>query len=80
MHAEYDSVYGTIVTNWTTPEPLHFHLIVRVPANTSATVSLPATAASVAMMDGKPAGFRYAEGTFTGDIGSGTYQFEVTEK
>ncbi len=80
VHAEYDSVYGTIMTNWTTTDPQHFHLTVHVPANSSATVALPATAASVATMDGKPAGFRYADGNLTGDVGAGTYEFEVIEK
>jgi alpha-L-rhamnosidase len=38
LHAEYDSAYGTIISNW--QESTH-QFIVTIPANTTATVTLP---------------------------------------
>ena len=79
VHAEYDSVYGTILTDWTTGERGALHLTVRVPANTTATVSLPITPVSVVEQDGNPVSLRAAAGISTFEIGSGTYSFNVHE-
>jgi alpha-L-rhamnosidase len=72
VHAEYDSVYGTIVTDWKTDANHTLHLMVSVPANTTATVHLP----GAATMDGKQVATS-GQGASTAEIGSGTYQFEV---
>ena len=78
-HAEYDSAYGTIITDITTVRPGQLHLTVRIPANTDATVSLPATSTSLVEQDGKHVMMTYADGTLTTRLGSGTYSFVVHE-
>jgi len=40
VHADYDSIRGKIVSNWKV-EKGEFYLEIRIPANTTATVSLP---------------------------------------
>lgn len=83
VHAEYESVYGTIKTEWTSKTDLasktegHFELRVTIPANVTATVSLPATAASGVKQDGTPISATAKDGSLVKEIGSGSYIFSV---
>ncbi|MBB5317478.1 alpha-L-rhamnosidase [Tunturibacter empetritectus] len=77
MHTEYDSVYGTIVTDWTKKPDGLLQLNVKIPANTTATVFLPATPTSVAKQDGERITTPYKEGSIAREIGSGSYNFSV---
>lgn len=70
-HAEYDSAYGTVTTDWTYAAAGALQLTVSVPANTTATVTLPAHGKSQVFRDGA-----VQEG-LTAAIGSGTTRFEV---
>lgn len=75
--ASHESAYGRIESGWTRKDGT-FRLEVKIPANTSATVTLPAEAKATITEGGKPA-------TLTGrttthamvEIGSGHYVFEV---
>jgi len=74
VHGEYDSVYGTVTTDWTREESGGLRLDVKVPANTTATVHLPKGTITV---DGKA-----IETTPEGDglavsINAGSYRFAV---
>lgn len=75
--AEYESVYGKIVSDWrgTTQGP--FSLRVTIPANTRATVFLPAIAGAQVSEGGKPVEARTQAGSYVVRIGSGSYNFEV---
>lgn len=64
VSAELSSPYGTISSSWKIENGI-FKLDVQVPANTTATVILPA----VAIKDGK-------ETSNKAEIGSGSYHFE----
>ncbi|NYF50227.1 alpha-L-rhamnosidase [Tunturiibacter gelidoferens] len=77
MHTEYDSVYGTIVTDWTKKPDGQLQLSVKIPANTTATVFLPATPTSIAKQDGDRITTPYKEGSMVREIGSGSYTFSV---
>ena len=72
---EYDSAYGTIVTDWTRTAEGSLQLAVTVPANTTATLHLPAGPKGTADMEGKP--MTMSEGKGSAEIGSGTYHFAV---
>ena len=65
---EYDSPYGTIVTDWTRSSDGKFRLSVSIPPNTTATVHLPKGKAT---MDGVPLPEQTVE------VGSGTTGFNV---
>jgi alpha-L-rhamnosidase len=77
VHAEYDSAYGTIKTEWTASANGHLDLHVTVPANTTATVSLPAAPGSVVKLDGRPVSSAAKDGSVTREIGSGSDVFSV---
>ncbi|MEC5144828.1 family 78 glycoside hydrolase catalytic domain [Chitinophaga sp. 212800010-3] len=79
--ARYESIYGLISSEWT-KDGNGLALTVEIPANTTATVYLPAGTPTV---DGKPIGqikdvrFAGKEGRFAlYNIGSGTYHFKVS--
>ena len=81
--ATYQSVYGLIASEWK-KEAHEFKLKVTIPANTSATIYLPADSSSVIeegktsihdREDVKLAG--YEKGTALVKVGSGTYTFIV---
>jgi alpha-L-rhamnosidase len=76
-HTEYDSVYGTVVTDWTKDPNGQLQLSVKVPANTTATVFLPATSASVVKQDEERVTIPYKEGSMVREIGSGSYKFSI---
>ena len=55
VKASYDSIHGRIATHWQ-QGPGRFQLEVTIPANTTATVYVPAKDASSVTESGKPAG------------------------
>jgi alpha-L-rhamnosidase len=80
--ASYDSINGKIVSNWQLKDGT-FTLNVIIPANTTATVYIPAESAKNITESGRPAtkakGVRFLQikqGTAVFTIGSGHYQFE----
>jgi alpha-L-rhamnosidase len=77
VHAEYDSVYGTVTTDWTRSADGGVELNVHAPANTSAKVYLPGKASSVVMRDGKALKASYEGDSFVTSIGSGSYRFTI---
>jgi len=79
--ASYDSIRGTIVSNWRSDGD-KFTLDTTIPVNTTATIFLPASDASVVTESGKPAGqsegvtfLRAEPGEVVYQVGSGVYQF-----
>ncbi len=80
VHAEYDSSYGLITTDWTEESQAVLHLSVRVPANTTATISLPATASSTIEQDGKLIPAHFEGKAAIAEVGSGMYNFTVHRK
>ena len=73
--AEYDSVYGMIVSDWTAKPGEPFTLKVVIPANTTARVVLPA---GTVTEGGKPVkASQMADGNVV-RVGAGTYNFLVT--
>jgi alpha-L-rhamnosidase len=82
VKASYDSIRGRIATHWR-QEAGHLRLDVTIPANTTATVYVPAQAASNVAESGKPAAtspgvkfVRLADGAAVYQIGSGSYSFQ----
>ena len=75
--AEYDSVYGKIVSDWKGTPAGPFTLEVTIPANTSAKVFLPAIAGAYPTEDGTPLNAQAENGSFVVQVGSGSYNFEV---
>lgn len=76
-HGEYASVYGNIITDWTS-SPGGFAIKVTIPANTTAHLVLPGAAGSQVMQDGRAAKVGRMNDGFALNIGSGTYTFQVT--
>lgn len=81
--AAYRSIRGRIASEWR-KDGAAFHLKVTVPANTSATVYLPASADSRIEEGGASPGkaegvklLRREEGRAVLEVGSGSYEFEV---
>ncbi len=75
--AEYDSIYGKIISDWSGTLTGPFSLKVTIPANTSAKVFLPAIAGAHLTEDGNPVEARQESGSYVVQIGSGSYTFEV---
>ena len=75
--AEYESVYGKIVSDWkgSSDGPFSLHLV--IPANASAKVFLPARTGSRVTERGKPVESKLQDGTALVNVGSGTYDFNV---
>jgi alpha-L-rhamnosidase len=74
---EYDSAYGKIVTDWNGAAGGPFSMKVTIPANTTATVYLPAVVNGTVTEGGKPASARREGTEYLIRIGSGSYVFEV---
>jgi len=77
----FDSIQGRIATSWK-QEGKHFALEVTVPANTTATVYIPAQDTASITESGKPAAqaegvkfLRQETGKAVFEVGSGTYKF-----
>jgi alpha-L-rhamnosidase len=84
VRADYTSVHGLITSNWKRKDR-RFSLGVSIPANTTATVYVPATDASSVTEAGLPAGqnpdvhfLRWAEDCAVYAVGSGSYTFVST--
>ena len=75
--AEYDSIYGKIVSEWKGTPTGPFRLKVTIPANTSAKVFLPAIAGAHPSEDGSSLNAQAEDGSFVIQVGSGSYNFEV---
>jgi alpha-L-rhamnosidase len=73
---EYESVYGKISTDWTSNSG-SFSLKVTVPANTSATIYLPAIPTSRVTDGGSTVEPRQESGSYVVEVGSGSYDFKV---
>jgi alpha-L-rhamnosidase len=76
--AQYDSVYGTVVSDWTAEPGRPFSLKVTVPPNTAARVTLPAGPKDRVTEDGQPASGQYEADGYIVRIGSGVYVFQVS--
>jgi alpha-L-rhamnosidase len=75
--AEYDSIYGKIISDWNGTLTGPFSLKVTVPANTSARVFLPVIAGAHVTEDGNPIEVQQERGSYVVQVGSGSYTFEV---
>ena len=82
LEASYDSIRGTITSEWKVVDRAEFHLDVRIPANTRATVYLPAASTDAVTEGGKPVAeveeitsIRMEDGRVALDVGSGAYRF-----
>jgi alpha-L-rhamnosidase len=75
--AEYESIYGKIVSDWKGTPSGPFSLSVTVPPNTSAQVFLPVISGALLTENGNPAEAQQSEGSYVVKVGSGTYDFEV---
>ncbi len=75
--AEYDSIYGKIISDWNGTPAGPFSLRVTIPANTSAKVFLPALAGAHLAEDGRPLESEQEGGSYVVRIGAGSYRFEV---
>ena len=75
--AEYDSAYGKIASDWKGTPTGPFSLRVTIPANTSATIFLPAIAGAHVTEGGNPIDAKSVDGASVVHVGSGTYDFEV---
>jgi alpha-L-rhamnosidase len=75
--AEYDSVYGKIVSDWTAAANGPFSLRVTVPPNTTAKVFLPALPGAHVIESGTPIEAQSQSGSYVVEVGSGNYTFEV---
>jgi alpha-L-rhamnosidase len=75
--AEYESIYGKIVSDWTGSPAGPFRLKVTVPANTSARVFLPAITGAHLTEDGNAVETQPEDGSYVVRVGSGSYNFEL---
>jgi len=76
-HAEYDSVYGKIISDWDGNPAGPFSLRVTIPPNTSAKVFLPGIRGGHVTQDGNAVEAVQENESFVVRIGSGSYNFEV---
>ena len=74
---QYDSAYGKIRTEWNNDPARGFSLKLAIPANTSATIFLPAIANAHVSENGSPIEANEQNGSFVVEAGSGSYVFEV---
>lgn len=75
--AEYESVYGKIISEWKGTPAGPFELRVTIPSNTTAQVYLPVIPGARVSEGGKPMEAKSEGGSYVLRIGSGTYSFEV---
>ena len=75
VHGEYDSAYGTVMTDWSKSADGKLMLSVRVPANSEATVYLPAKGATAVNESGKAVEASREGEFFAVKVGSGQYSF-----
>jgi alpha-L-rhamnosidase len=75
--ADYDSIYGKIISDWKGTDAGPFSLSVTIPPNTSAKVFLPAIAGAQLTEDGNPLNAQPERGSYVVTVGSGSYKFGV---
>ena len=75
VHAEYDSTYGMVMTDWSREGDGRLALNLRVPANTTATIYLPRKGAAEVLLDGKSTNASAEGEFFVVPVGAGTYRF-----
>jgi alpha-L-rhamnosidase len=75
--AEYESMYGKIVSDWSGTSSGPFSLRVTIPANSSAKVYLPAISGAHLMQDGNLVEAQQQDGSYVLQVGSGSYNFQV---
>ena len=75
--AEYESVYGKIVSDWSGTSNGPFALKVTIPPNTRATVFLPLVKGERLTESGSPIEGREEGASYVVRIGSGSYNFEL---
>ncbi|HEY3973863.1 MAG TPA: family 78 glycoside hydrolase catalytic domain [Candidatus Sulfotelmatobacter sp.] len=75
--AQYDSVYGKIISDWNGTPSGPFSLRVTIPANASAKIYLPAIAGTHVTVDGNAVNVQPEDGSLLVRVGSGSYTFEV---
>jgi alpha-L-rhamnosidase len=75
--AEYDSIYGKIISDWKGTPSGPFSLRVTIPANTTATVYLPAIAGTHLTEGGSPVDAHQEGESYLVRVGAGSYSFEV---
>jgi alpha-L-rhamnosidase len=75
--AEYESVYGKIVSDWKGTPAGPFSLRITIPANASAKVFLPAIDGAHITESGNSIATQKEDGASVVHVGSGTYDFEV---
>ncbi len=75
--AEYESIYGKIISDWHGTPAGPFSLNVTIPANTTAKVYLPAIAGAHLTEDGTPVNAPAENGSYVIQVGSGSYSFMV---
>lgn len=87
VNSSYDSVYGTITSNWNYRDGNTFELQVSVPANTTALISIPAESKEGVMENGTSAiqspDLKFVEmkdGKAVFEAGSGNYSFTSESK
>jgi alpha-L-rhamnosidase len=76
-HGEYESVYGTIMTDWSGKPTGPFLLKVSIPANTTAKVFLPVIPNTQITQNGKSIFPQQESGIPMVQIGSGLYEFQI---
>jgi alpha-L-rhamnosidase len=74
--AEYESVYGKIVSDWSGGANGPFTLKVTIPPNTNATVFLPLIPGKRVTENGNPVEGRAQGALYVVRVGSGIYAFE----
>jgi len=81
VKAQFDSPHGRIVSNWQR-DGLNLTMVVTIPANTTATVHIPARDSAAVTEGGKPpaqiGGLKYLrteDGAAIYEVASGTYRF-----
>jgi alpha-L-rhamnosidase len=77
VDARYESPYGAIVCNWKKDDD-DFSLTVQIPANTRATIYVPARSTSDVTMNGQRLTEGYKDGRYVVTTDSGNYSFIVT--
>jgi alpha-L-rhamnosidase len=83
----YDSIRGRIASRWAVDQDERIALEVTIPANTTATVSLPLPQGRPLTESGRPLGdaegvkvLSTEEDRVVLEVGSGTYRFATTTK
>ncbi|HEX2917355.1 MAG TPA: family 78 glycoside hydrolase catalytic domain, partial [Edaphobacter sp.] len=77
VHGEYDSVYGTVTTDWVRGAAGKLELTVHVPANTTATVYMPRAGATSVSEAGKKVHAEVEGDALKMEVGAGSYRFEL---